>query len=236
MACFVPNNIPIVVGMLTHTGTVGVLFWQWVNQSYNVALNYANRNTANELSNAKVAAAYGAAVAASCTIGLGLTKFADRATHLPPAIRPMMKIAVPYTAVASAGALNLALTRANEMQHGIDVTDEYGDVHGRSKVAGSGAVFKSAMSRVVLPAPILLLPPIIMAGLERMSIIPKSGPGKMVANVGVVTISILCALPCAIGLFPQVSEIDATELEPHFHSLVDKNNNRITKFYYNKGL
>lgn len=55
-AAFVPVNICIVAGMLAPTQTTTtLLFWQWANQSYNVALNHANRNASNELSNFQIA-------------------------------------------------------------------------------------------------------------------------------------------------------------------------------------
>jgi len=44
VAAFVPANIPICMGMLMTPPTLGnVLFWQWVNQSYNAGFNYSNR-------------------------------------------------------------------------------------------------------------------------------------------------------------------------------------------------
>ena len=45
VAAFVPANIPICMGMLMTPPTLGnVLFWQWMNQSYNAGFNYSNRS------------------------------------------------------------------------------------------------------------------------------------------------------------------------------------------------
>ena len=44
------------------------------------------------------------------------------------------------------------------------------------------------------------------------------------------------ALPLAIAVFPQVSEIKARSLEPEFHDLRDDNGEIIDTLYYNKGL
>jgi hypothetical protein len=44
MSAFVPMNVPIVLGMLTTPPTlVNIVFWQWLNQTYNVCVNHANR-------------------------------------------------------------------------------------------------------------------------------------------------------------------------------------------------
>jgi len=45
------------------------------------------------------------------------------------------------------------------------------------------------------------------------------------------------ALPAAIGLFPQIGEVNVKKLEPQFHNLVDKKTGKkIETVYYNKGL
>lgn len=44
VCAFAPANIPICAGMLmTPPTTFNVVFWQWVNQTYNAGFNYSNR-------------------------------------------------------------------------------------------------------------------------------------------------------------------------------------------------
>ena len=52
---------------------------QWANQSYNVAVNYANRNASSDMSTNEVAVAYGAATATSLAIALSLGQVRARA-------------------------------------------------------------------------------------------------------------------------------------------------------------
>jgi hypothetical protein len=48
MSAFIPANVPIAAGMLLTAPTpFNVLFWQWVNQTYNAGFNYANGNKSN---------------------------------------------------------------------------------------------------------------------------------------------------------------------------------------------
>ena len=157
MAAFTPVNVPIVAGMLYSAPTVvNTIFWQWMNQSVNVAVNYANRNASNEMSTQQIATAYGAAVGVSCGIALGLGEIAKRSKSV---ILPKM---IPFLSVAAAGAFNVVLMRRNEAETGISVVDENGTNHGLSKAAGVLALKQVALTRTVLPAPVLLLPPLLV--------------------------------------------------------------------------
>eukprot|EP00041_Stephanoeca_diplocostata_P018193 m.379276 g.379276 ORF g.379276 m.379276 type:complete len:199 (+) comp20950_c0_seq2:492-1088(+) len=52
MSFCVPGNVILGVGMLVfYQSTAAVVFWQVMNQSFNSALNYVNRNTSNAVSN-----------------------------------------------------------------------------------------------------------------------------------------------------------------------------------------
>ena len=68
---------------------------------------------------------------------------------------------------ATASTLNAVLMRNHELREGIVVVDEEGEEVGTSVVAARRAVRETAITRALLPAPILLIPPVIMAGLER---------------------------------------------------------------------
>ena len=70
--------------MLTSSTPAGTAFWQWANQSYNVAVNYANRNIGGkQMSNQAIAASYAGAVVSSCGLALGLGRVADNLKKRP---------------------------------------------------------------------------------------------------------------------------------------------------------
>lgn len=235
-SAFVPINIPIVVGMLTTTSPMGQMFWQWINQSYNVCVNYANGNKTNPLPPRKIATAYVGAVGMSCGLAYALGKVADRATRLPPVAAATARVFVPYTAVAAAGAGNALMMRYNEMTEGINVEDEDGNVVGVSKLAGKKALQQVAITRVVLPAPIILLPGLIMKGVEQLSIVRRMPRIKLPINVCVATGVLWAALPFAIGLFPQTASAHVNELEQEFRSLKRSDGSKIERLFFNKGL
>ena len=51
-----------------------------------------------------------------------------------------------------------------------------------------------------------------------------------------ITGSLLVGLPSAVALFPQQASIHVDKLEPYFHNLTDKQGNKITTVYFNRGL
>ena len=69
--------------------------------------------------------------------------------------------------VAIASTLNAVLMRNHELREGIIVMEESGKDVGTSVIAARRAVTETAITRAILPAPILLIPPVIMAGLEK---------------------------------------------------------------------
>jgi len=239
MSAFVPVNIPLVAGMLASRSPAATIFWQWANQSYNVAVNYANRNASNEMPMKQVALGYAGAVASSCSLAIGLGKVTDRLTGpgstIGTAGRIALKNLVPYTAVASAGAINVLLMRSNEITEGIQVKDKDGQVLGQSVVAGKNAIWETMLTRVFLPGPVLVLPGLAMGLLGRTSI-TRHPRLRMAAEMAIITGSLWLALPMAIGLFPQQSVLATKDLEPKFQNLKHADGSPVDYVFFNKGL
>ncbi|GAB0187896.1 sideroflexin-5 [Grus japonensis] len=146
MSGYIPFGTPIVVGLLLPNQTLAsTVFWQWLNQSHNACVNYANRNATK----------------------VGLNVLVQRANKFTPATRLLIQRFVPFPAVASANICNVVLMRHTELEEGIDVLDSNGNIVGSSRIAAKHALLETALTRVVLPMPILVLPPIIMSILEN---------------------------------------------------------------------
>jgi len=235
MSAFVPLNTLIAVGLLTPNPTIAnQLFWQWINQSMNIAVNHANRNASNYMSNAQIGEAYIASVLASCSIAVGLSQLVKNSYRLSASLRTTINRYVPFTAVATANVVNVFLMRRNEIKEGIIIKDENGNVLGKSAKAGLNAVGQVAVSRVVITLPVLTIPPLIMGYLEKAFLKANRRLAAPI-NLGICSLSLAVGVPVAIALFPQTSKISVEKLEPEFQNIV-KNGKKITHVLYNKGL
>ncbi|CAM0136188.1 unnamed protein product [Umbelopsis sp. WA50703] len=237
MSAFVPTNLIVVAGMLMPNPSIkSILFWQWCNQSLNVAVNYSNSNKTTPMSMQETAVAYASAVSTSCLLAVGLTQSVPKIKSISPATKSLLMKLVPFTAVAAAGTVNVFLMRGKEVRQGIDVYDENNNAVGKSKVAGLTAVSQVAISRVLTNAPVLVIPPLLMGQLQKTEFL-KARPGlTMPVNLGLIGLSLMTALPAAIAVFPQRGSLKTDKMEEEFHNLLDKDGKKVTTLYYNKGL
>ncbi|KAM4809627.1 sideroflexin-5 [Rhinophrynus dorsalis] len=229
---YVPFGTPIVVGLLLPNQTLAsTVFWQWLNQSHNAGVNYANRNATKPSPTSKFILGYTGAVVSAVSIAVGLNVLVQRANKFSPSTRLLIQRFVPFPAVASANICNVVLMRHSELEEGIDVLDSSGQIVGSSRIAAKHALIETALTRVVLPMPILVLPPIIMSVLEKTSLL-RSYPRLVLPVHSLVCLAAFgLALPLAISLFPQMSEIETSRLEPE---IAMRTTSQVV--IYNKGL
>ncbi|MXQ90075.1 hypothetical protein E5288_WYG017339 [Bos mutus] len=288
MSGYIPFGTPIVVGLLLPNQTLAsTVFWQWLNQSHNACVNYANRNATKPSPASKFIQGYLGAVISAVSIAsplvsehlgdtclpggrgiaqgvrmvqgvgqgvlmvqggvaqgvlcgpghapsivlqgaldpygrplqqhtlslfslskVGLNVLVQKANKFTPATRLLVQRFVPFPAVASANICNVVLMRYGELEEGIDVLDSDGNLVGSSKIAARHALLETALTRVVLPMPILVLPPIVMSMLEKTALL-QARPRLLLPVQSLVCLAAFgLALPLAISLFPQMSEIE----------------------------
>ena len=136
-------NIPIAFGFLFTAPTVtNIVFFQWLNQSYNASLNYANRNASSNYEPRDIAFSY--AVAASSAVGIGLLIRRMLASRIQGSTGGRLAIlngVSSFFGIASAGFLNAYFMRSTEMRTGIDVLDmQTHEPLGKSQITAKTAV------------------------------------------------------------------------------------------------
>jgi hypothetical protein len=244
MAAHVPANAILLVGMLSARSVAGTALWQLLNQSFNAAQFYANRNASASGGGggvggggeAALAAAFAGAVAGSVGVGVALRRAALRAeaaAATPAAARraALLSLATPFLAAAAAKPIQIPIMRIDEWAgRGVEVFDARGTPQGRSVVAGAAAVAATVLTRIVYLAPMLWMPP-LQAMLERRMPLLRASRGASIAAFTLhAAATSAFVTPLCIALFDQKASLPASALEARFAHLGDQ---LVT---YNKGL
>jgi len=233
MSGFVPFGSPIIVGMLIPTSSlVTTGMWQWLNQSHNACVNYSNRNATQETSMVDFLTGYTGAVTSAVSIAIGIQLIIRRSSNLKPATQTLIRRFIPFPATATASVCNVVLMRRRELTTGIEVIDSKNQPIGVSQVAAKKALRETALTRFLLPMPILVIPPVVMSVVEKTQWYQKRLARYSIAVQAVVVLtSFFLALPLAIALFPQFSEVETSKLEPELQKLTEEKS-----VFFNKGL
>ena len=230
MSAQVPLNMTIAGAMMTfYRTTPAVIFWQWLNQSFNAVVNYTNRSGDKPISQKTVLQAYFSATAGALTVGLGLKAMVK---SLPPIVGRY----VPFAAVAAANCINIPLMRQSELINGVPVMDEEGNRLGLSKTAARQAVMLTVVSRISMTLPCMGIAPIIMNYLDRKSFMKRMPWLASPIQIGLIGLILVFATPLCCAIFPQASSLSISSLETELQEAILKKNDNIKYIYFNKGL
>jgi tricarboxylate carrier len=238
MSYFVPCNVPIAIGLSISAPTpFNIALWQVINQSYNFGVNIANGNASNSTTNLReLSSSYGLAILSSVAIGLFAKRVISRSKYRDNAI---FQRAAPYLGVASASVVNLFSSRFKDTNEGIVLNDaKTGESFPqiKSQKAGFQSFWQCALSRVMIPLPVIFLPSMIIAALTRRRLMPKSMFGNHLFNIGVSCSILMAALPLSLACFPQEVTVHKSELEPQFQNVINSQGEPVEHFSFNKGL
>lgn len=228
MSFQVPGGMIITGAMLQfYKSNAGVIFWQWVNQSFNALVNYTNRNANAEQDNSKLLIAYVSATSAALGTSLGLKAYLGKRAS------PLFQRYVPFAAVASANMVNIPLMRKTEMENGIACVDDEGTHLMNSKTAAIMGISQVVLSRIVMAAPGMTVLPVIMEKLEKRAWMQKVKPLHGPIQVMFVGCFLLFMTPTACSLFPQTASVKSSTVSK-FETLPDRPLPDV--LHFNKGL
>lgn len=103
-------------------------------------------------------------------------------------------------------------------------------------LAAKRAVKETALSRFVLPAPVLFFPAIANYALVAVGLFPKNVVAGKLLEAALCCASLSVALPMSIALFQQRSSAQVDSLEAEFQNLKSDKDELIKVVYYNKGM
>ncbi|KAM9197667.1 sideroflexin-2 isoform 1-T1 [Dugong dugon] len=231
MSFQVPGGMIITGFMLQFYRTMpAVVFWQWVNQSFNALVNYTNRNAASPTSVRQMALSYFTATTTAVATAVGMNLLAKRAP-------PLVGRWVPFAAVAAANCVNIPMMRQQELIQGICVKDKNHNEIGHSWRAAAIGITQVVISRITMAAPGMILLPVLMEQLEKLHFMKKVKVLHAPLQVMLSGCSLIFMVPVACGLFPQTCELPVSYLEPKLQDTVRAKYGELVPYvYFNKGL
>ncbi len=145
---------------------------------------------------------YGVAVTSSIAVALAVRKALSGWTKNLHGSKLIIANSISsFFACSTAGYLNAHFMRRTELEKGIDIHDEEGRFHGKSKVAAHKAVSQTANSRFFLAVPIFI-PPFILYAIERKNMMPRNFYIRTLVEILAICFELYCAVPFAIGAYP----------------------------------
>ncbi|XP_004631546.1 sideroflexin-2 [Octodon degus] len=231
MSFQVPGGMIITGFMLHFYRTMpAVIFWQWVNQSFNALVNYTNRNAASPISVRQMAFSYLTATTTAVATAVSMNTWTKRAP-------PLVCRWVPFAAVAAANCVNIPMMRQQELIQGISVKDKNDTEVGHSRRAAAIGITQVVISRITMAAPGMILLPVIMERLEKLHFMKKATVLHAPLQVVLSGCFLLFMVPVACGLFPQTCELPVSCLEPDLQGTVKAKDGECAPYvYFNKGL
>lgn len=231
MSAQVPCNMVITGGMLTfYQKTSHVVFFQWINQTFNAVVNYTNRSGPNPVSKERLLTSYTFATSGAMAAALGGNYILSKMKRAPKLIAAF----VPFVAVAAANAINIPMMRSNEFSVGIPVEDENGEVLGSSLKVPYTAIPQVVVSRIGMAVPSMIFVPILFQRVMKM----RQYRPWMASPVQTLMCGFFLTFstPLCCALFPQKTPIAVKRLEPEVQKKIYALPNPPEIVYYNKGL
>jgi len=226
MCAFVPVNVPICFGLVCLPATFyNIILFNFINQSYNAGMNYYN-GTGSKESVRQTAISFCLAVSSSITTGLILKKRFEAKKITSVFGEALIRIFPSMVA----GFLNLFFMRSDYFITGITIRDDQGNKLGTSRRCGAKAVLEGALSRAIIPLP-LLFNYFFLKYLSKKNLSKK---WSLAIEILICTVCLGIGLPLSISVFKERAKINTSLLEEDLKNILAES--QIKFVYYNKGL
>ncbi|KAL1527839.1 hypothetical protein AB1Y20_009219 [Prymnesium parvum] len=251
-SAFAPANLVICAGLLASANSTSLAasaVWQWINQSYNVGVNYVNRSSGSPPPE-RTFMAYVGATSSALAIALGmqaagrslearLASASQSGASTQRLVRGLVRLTVPMLAVSIGSCVNLYLTRQSELVDGVVITSLDGAELGHSHLAAKQGLLECAITRVSWTVALLTLTPISSS--VALAALPASLASRKAIRFSldlvVSFVIIWLAVPLCIAIYPQRECLPIEKVEECYHGVRHPiDGTIIQEVWFNKGL
>lgn len=230
MSAQVPMNTLITGCMMTfYKTTPAVVFWQWINQTFNAVVNYTNRSGADPVPKEQLAKSYCCATGGALATALTFNRIVKN-------LNPLIGRFVPLLAVAAANCINIPMMRSQELQKGTTIYDDNNNPLGQSQVAARTGITAVILSRIAMASPAMVISPILMENLTKRGFFKRYPWAPTPVQTLVCGFVLIFATPMGCAFFNQWANIEVSKLEKEVQDEIRKKNSDLKIVYYNKGL
>ncbi|KAF8360637.1 sfxn-1.2 [Pristionchus pacificus] len=229
MSSQVPCNMILNGGLLTFRSNFpSVVFWHWLNQSFNAVVNYTNRS-GDGASNQRLLTSYACATTGAVSTALFLNSLVKNASGIGARL-------IPFSAVAFANAINIPFMRSKELQYGIVLRDDDGNEVGKSTYAAKLAISQVVLSRIAMAASTMVTVPLLMKLIENRKWFMRRKWLAAPIQTLIAGFTLAFSTPLGCAFFEQNASIYVANLEEKVRKDIEGRPNAPKVVYYNKGL
>ncbi|KAH8359990.1 hypothetical protein KR093_009969, partial [Drosophila rubida] len=230
MAAQMPMNTLMMAGMLiSYQSTREVVFWQWLNQTFNATVNYTNRSGKSPITRPQLLTSYVLATSGALGTAFSLNRMVKN-------MNPIFGRLVPFVAAGAANCINIPCMRMHELRDGIVLLDEKNNEVGVSRKAACIGIASVVFSRIAMAVPAMAVIPLLMDHLDKRGFLKKyphsNAPIQIMACAGILTFT----TPMGCAFFSQRAPIKVNSLETEVRDSIRKARPELDTVWYNKGL
>uniref|UniRef100_A0A2A4J6S1 C2H2-type domain-containing protein n=1 Tax=Heliothis virescens TaxID=7102 RepID=A0A2A4J6S1_HELVI len=185
-----------------------VLFWQWMNQSFNAVVNFTNRSGDAPITTKQLIASYFAA----CGGAMGIAFYLNSKVK---GMNPLYARLVPFAAVCGANFINIPMMRSNEILNGTPVFTAEGQRVGNSKIAACTGILLVCISRIGMAVPGMTIVPIITNIAVQRGLFKANSLVVLPFQMSLVWLTVTFATPMCCAIFDQKAAISINFIESH---------------------
>lgn len=230
MSAQVPMNTIITGCMLSfYKTTPAVVFWQWINQTFNAIVNYTNRSGSSPISQKQLMTSYIVATSGALVTALSLNRMVKN-------FSPIVGRLVPLAAVSAANCINIPMMRFQELKNGVTLFDKSNNEVGTSRKAAAVGISAVVASRIAMACPGMILTPVLINNLEKRGFLKRYPKASAPIQTLFCGFCLIFGTPLGCAFFSQRATIKVTSLETEVQESIRKKNPNLETVWYNKGL